>query len=423
MESHYCKMKWTVYMTLASLFIFVSLTEMGPFSSIVKKVVYSSHLEAPTHRYVVMFDGGSTGTRVHVFIFTNNPSGLFTLKSEFFEEVKPGLSNFAAKPRYAAISVSNLLEKAKSYVPSEYWDETPVALKATAGLRLLPKHASDSILEEISETFKKSPFLSNENSVSVLDGEDEGLYAWYNLNFLLKRLDDPSHSVASLDLGGGSTQVTFFPTDFDTLLFSPKEYLVNTKIRNKTMTLYTHSYLGLGLMSARLSILNKDENEKAILSDDKPPTFSTPCLPPSMKVTWKHDQNEYIVRGSNDDKYGFNNCYDKAVKFISDAVDQPGELWKREVYALSYYFERAVDLGLIKGNAGISTVGDFVDACKVACNKKKLGKWFLCLDCSYISALLQHGFGFNRNKELMLVNQIDGIETSWALGAAFSLLL
>ena len=422
MESQH-KIKWTLYVTLASLFIFISLTEMGPFASVVRETVFSSPLEESSHKYVVMFDGGSTGTRIHVFTFVNNTSGFLMLKDEYFEEVKPGLSNFADKPRKAAVSISNLLEKAKSLVPSDNWDETPVALKATAGLRLLPEHTSNSILEEVSKTFDKSPFISNEKSVSVLDGEDEGLYAWYTLNFLLERLDDPNRSVASLDLGGGSTQVTFYPTDFDTLVFSPKEYIINTKIQNKSMSLYTHSYLGLGLMSARLSILELSSDMKGVSTNEKTTTFITSCLPSGWKVNWKLDRREYTVVGSKDDKYEFKNCYDKAVSFLSDTVDQPGELWKREVYALSYYYERAVDLGLIEGNRGISTVGAFHDACKIACTKKKPGKWFLCLDCSYISALLQHGLGFNKNKEIIFANQIDGIETSWGLGAAFSLIL
>lgn len=38
----------------------------------------------------------------HSDIFCFCLGGLFNLKNEYFEEVKPGLSNFADKPRYVS---------------------------------------------------------------------------------------------------------------------------------------------------------------------------------------------------------------------------------------------------------------------------------------------------------------------------------
>ncbi|KFM59916.1 Ectonucleoside triphosphate diphosphohydrolase 5, partial [Stegodyphus mimosarum] len=335
------KLKWSLYITLATLFIFLSVTELGHFSS-AKKSLFPTQIPETSDKHVIVFDGGSTGTRIHVFSFVNSSSGLLILKDEYFEEVKPGLSNFANKPKKAAKSVFHLLEKAKAFVPPNSWDQTPITLKATAGLRLLPSYMSDSILEEVSKTFHDSPFLCDKNCVSVLDGKDEGLYAWFTLNFLLGRLHEPNHSVASLDLGGGSTQVTFSPVDLDTVVFSPKDYIVKRKVLNKTMSIYTHSYLGLGLMSARLSIL-KLSNVKSDHSENES-SFTSSCIHPNVNVKWKFDLNEYNVSGRADEQFGFKYCYDKAVKFLGDSVDQPEELLKREVYALSYYYDRAVDL-------------------------------------------------------------------------------
>lgn len=53
----------------------------------------------------------------------------------------------------AAKSVIQLLEKAKTLIPHYMWTETPVALKATAGLRLLPDIVSNSLLEEVRNNF------------------------------------------------------------------------------------------------------------------------------------------------------------------------------------------------------------------------------------------------------------------------------
>lgn len=50
----------------------------------------------------------------------------------------------------------------------------PLVLKATAGLRLLPKEQSDALLEEVRKLFKGYPFLVFDDSVGIMEGTDEG---------------------------------------------------------------------------------------------------------------------------------------------------------------------------------------------------------------------------------------------------------
>ena len=47
-----------------------------------------------------------------------------------------------------------------------------------------------------------------------MNPRDEGLFAWFTVNFLLDIFASGSlaKSYASLDLGGGSTQITFAPS-------------------------------------------------------------------------------------------------------------------------------------------------------------------------------------------------------------------
>lgn len=70
-------------------------------------------------------------------------------------------------------------------IPQENWPDTPLVMKATAGLRLLPEAKADAILDEARKLFKGSGFYVNENSVSIMDGSDEGLFSWFTVNFLL----------------------------------------------------------------------------------------------------------------------------------------------------------------------------------------------------------------------------------------------
>lgn len=86
-------------------------------------------------------------------------------------------------------SIANLLEKAKKEIPKQYWSSTPLTLKATAGLRMLPPNEAKKLLDLINDFIKKTPFLTGENSVEIMDGTDEGIFSWFTVNFLLGKCD------------------------------------------------------------------------------------------------------------------------------------------------------------------------------------------------------------------------------------------
>ncbi|XP_067136580.1 ectonucleoside triphosphate diphosphohydrolase 5-like isoform X1 [Centruroides vittatus] len=403
-------------------FLTISVPVVGPFSEL-------SSADPSNNIYAIIFDGGSTGTRIHVFNFLNNTNNKtrtlsqrehLILSDEYFQEVRPGLSSYSENPHKAAESIVPLLERATQIVPSDKWHKTPVLLKATAGLRLLPSDSADKILNEVKLLFHNFPFQIREDSVSVMDGEDEGLFAWFTVNFLLDLLGD-ENSIATLDLGGGSTQVTFAPNDVKTLVFSPKEYIIKRTIQNESIILYTHSYLGLGLMSARLGILQSTTSHKKF--EEGHEILNSPCIHPSIKEKWIYGGKSYLVKGMKSGKYNFDSCYKQAQTFLNMTVDHPVELPKRIIFALSYYFDRAADMGIIdRQKGGKLTINEYKKAASKACNKTNLKQAFLCLDSTYIIALLHHGLGLNMDTELVLVKKIDGVETSWGLGAGYSAL-
>ncbi|CAI5655092.1 unnamed protein product [Oreochromis niloticus] len=323
-------------------------------------------------QYGIMFDAGSTGTRIHVFKFQIEDKGAPKLAQETFRAIKPGLSAYADDPQQCTAGIVELLEIAKSSVPPSYWTSTPVVLKATAGLRLLPGEKADQLLDRVRALFLDSPFLSTDDSVSIMDGTDEGISAWITVNFLTGGLHSAhSPTVGMLDLGGGSTQITFSPQDEKTIQTSPVDYIRSFQMFNHPHVVYTHSYLGLGLMSARLAILG---------GVDAPPLggsteLVSPCLAPEYSGSWEHADMVYIVKGqSTDEKKG-----------------------------------------------GSIRVSDYTDAAKRVCSDVSVGPQrspFLCLDLVYISALLQE-LGFPPHKQFRLARTINQVETSWALGATF----
>lgn len=80
--------------------------------------------------------------------------------------------------------IQELLDVAKQDIPFDFWKATPLVLKATAGLRLLPGEKAQKLLEKVKEVFKASPFLVGDDCVSIMNGTDEGVSAWITINFL-----------------------------------------------------------------------------------------------------------------------------------------------------------------------------------------------------------------------------------------------
>ncbi|XP_063730817.1 ectonucleoside triphosphate diphosphohydrolase 6 isoform X2 [Eleginops maclovinus] len=376
-------------------------------------------------QYGIMFDAGSTGTRVHIFKFQVQTNAAPSLFQETFRAIEPGLSAYADAPDQCAAGILQLLEVAKTSVPPSAWSRTPVVLRATAGLRLLPGGQARLLLQRVMALFVDSPFLSREDSVSIMDGTDEGISAWITVNFLtapnlppttgdLHRADSPT--VGMLDLGGGSTQITFSPQDEKTIQTSPIDYIKSFQMFNNTHTVYTHSYLGLGLMSARLAVLGGVE---------APPRDSrelvTPCLAPGSGVSWEHADVVYTVSGQEAGGAVLEACRLRVQHVLGGKVlkAEPADI---DFYAFSFYYDRAADLGLIEERTGGSVkVSDYSDAAERVCGGAGLsGGWspFLCLDLVYISTLLQE-LGFPPNKPLKLARTIHQVETSWALGATF----
>ncbi|KAB1262314.1 Ectonucleoside triphosphate diphosphohydrolase 6 [Camelus dromedarius] len=337
---------------------FLSITEAAAGARRGQQAHSPSGAAAHAHEvfYGIMFDAGSTGTRVHIFQFTRPHGG-----------------------------IQELLGVAKQDIPSGLWQATPLVLRATAGLRLLPGEKAQKLLQKVKEVFEASPFLLGTDCVSIMNGTDEGVSAWITVNFLTGGLRAPGRgSVGTLDLGGGSTQITFLPRVEGTLQTSPPGYLTSLQMFNRTYKLYSYSYLGLGLMSARLAVLGGKEGKPA--------------------------GNLYQL------------CAARVSEILRDKVHKTEEAKDVDFYAFSYYYDLAANVGLIDAEKGGSlVVADFEIAAKYVCRTAEAQpphNPFLCLDLTYVSLLLRE-FGFPGDKELKLTQKIDNVETSWALGATF----
>ncbi|XP_060687707.1 ectonucleoside triphosphate diphosphohydrolase 6 isoform X2 [Hemiscyllium ocellatum] len=325
----------------------------------------------PQDFYGIMFDAGSTGTRIHVFKFTKLPNGSPKLAHETFKALKPGLSAYSDEPHL------------------------------------------------VKEVFQLSPFLVTNDCVSIMDGTDEGISAWITVNFLIDSLHgEQRNTTGILDLGGGSTQITFLPHNEITLQTSPVNYITSIQMFNSTYTVYSHSYLGFGLMSARLAILGGTEGRPP----EEGQELVSSCLSPGYKTEWKHGEIVYNVKGQKSGEPIYDSCYARVEKILYRKVHKPEEVGSLSFYAFSYYYDRAVDVGLIdEVKGGTLKVEDYGKAARHVCQSmesESTDKPFLCMDLVYITVLLEE-LGFQKDAVLKLARKINGVESSWALGATF----
>ncbi|XP_050735152.1 ectonucleoside triphosphate diphosphohydrolase 5-like isoform X3 [Eriocheir sinensis] len=381
--------------------------------------------------HAVVLDAGSTGSRVLAFTFFKSLSdNSLKLDDQLWHEVKPGLSSYADDPVKGAESLLPLLQLARERIPEQYWSSTPLVLKATAGLRLLPNEKAEALLLQVKKVLSSSGFHTTENSVGIMDGRDEGIFSWFTVNYLLDRITgNPKDTLVAMDLGGGSTQITFVPVEGETMSSTPADYLTSISLLRKNLNLYTHSYLGLGLMAARKAILMRHQGKDGIIR--------SPCVNPIVDYQWSYGGETYTVRGPEVPKYqevrgqagrlgenrpiaDHSECIKSCISIIQKQVHSPKELQSREVIAFSYFFDKATERGLIDPfKGGVLTVQELLNAAQQACSIPNVEQPLACLDLTFITTLLTSGYGLQGTNTLKLYKRIDSYEVSWALGLAF----
>lgn len=421
--------------------------------------------------YVIMVDAGSTGSRVHIYEFNTCQSPPILL-NEKFEQIKPGLSSYDTDTKGAAESLDSLLKTALNTIPKEKQGCTPIAVKATAGLRLLGKEKSDNILNEIRNHLENDwPFaVVGGNGIEIMDGKDEAINAWITANYLLGNIggDERLPTAAVFDLGGGSTQIVFEPEFNNNEKMLDGEHKYEFTFGDQKFTLYQFSHLGFGLMQGRNKInslvvksaLSKDEalkngkitNKKDAKDAKASITITNPCIPPGVTAeniqVDVSDDEIYVVNFKGPSVASGAQCRFLAEQVLNkeaectskpcsfNGVHQPSltKTFKKsnDMYVFSYFYDRTNPLGFPSS----FTVEELNDLAKVVCNGDSLWKDVLlddhvkelneepqwCLDLSFITAMLHTGYDIPLYRELRTAKTIDNNELGWCLGASLPLL-
>ncbi|KAF2168280.1 hypothetical protein M409DRAFT_65741 [Zasmidium cellare ATCC 36951] len=439
------------------------------------KCTRSYSKDKPLIQYALMIDAGSTGSRIHVYKF-NNCGPTPELEDEIFEmtakkEGGSGLSSYKGDAEGAAKSLDVLMDVAVKNVPDKLKGCTPVAVKATAGLRKLGPEMSDATLKAVRnrlETQYPFPVVSEEKGgVEVMDGKDEGVYAWITTNYLLGKIGGPDKTptAAVFDLGGGSTQIVFQPTFKEAAdggmpeQMQEGDHKYELSFGGRDFTLYQHSYLGYGLMEARNNLHRVvvegmyENNQESTLWLNKP--VSNPCFGIGMSkevevpLSEGHPLGKTVTVNMTGPQVGSPaQCRALAEKTLKKEADcklapcafngvhQPSleKTFSREdVYLFSYFYDRTQPLGMPES----FTLRELKDLTARVCQGGDAWKVFqsvpgameeledrpeTCLDLNFMLALLHTGYEMPIDREVKIAKKIKGNELGWCLGASLPLL-
>lgn len=137
-----------------------------------------------------------------------------------------------------------------------------------------------------------------------------------------------------------------------------KEYIHEAAAPQGTIPVYTHSYLGLGLMAARKEIITLNQPNRT--------TVISHCVNPIVKdQKYSYGGVNYLVSGLEKDYptskvlgsdivvgeeipiVSFQDCSATIAAYVNSKAKSPYELTTKHIFAFSYYFDRATEAGLI----------------------------------------------------------------------------
>ncbi|CAL9041149.1 probable apyrase 6 isoform X2 [Musa acuminata AAA Group] len=412
---------------LAAVFLCLFIVTRGPDS----------------RKYAIILDGGSTGTRIHVFAYRIGWGSMPTLDLGLTASMKvsPGLSSYAADPENAGQSLVELLEFAKERVPGELWEDTEVRLMATAGLRLLDVAVVERILESCRKVLWSSGFQFQHDWAAVISGSDEGIYAWVAANYALGSLGgEPKKTTGIFELGGASIQATFVSSE--PLAPELSHVLQFGKI---TYNLYSNSFLYLGQNVAYDSLHNLlssgDLRSSAAFIQEE--TYIDPCIPRGYmhgggpgKLSTSLLNSKTTYRSSR--AIGnFSECRLAALKLLEKEKEKclsqichfrltSMPKLQGRFLATENFFHTSKFLGL----GPTPLLSDLIMAGEQFCGedwlrlKRKYDTYDeedllrFCFSTAYIVALLHDTLGFPMDDgRVVFANQVGNIPLDWALGA------
>jgi hypothetical protein len=226
-------------------------------------------------QYTAVIDAGSSGSRIYLYETRKTKTFIEIRSPELANaRVTPGLSSYGEDTgklsvTAAGTSLMPLLATLQDYlvannIPKQ---EVPVYVMATAGMRQIDRQNPDlsrAIYRHVENTIKNEGYPLGTKSVAAvpgvetlgpigtLSGQNEALFGWLDVNYLMGNFDTNAQTVGIVEMGGASAQVAYsVPENFS----NPN--ILKQVVNGRTHYVFAISYLDLGLDQALRTALAK----------------------------------------------------------------------------------------------------------------------------------------------------------------------
>ncbi|XP_041844958.1 ectonucleoside triphosphate diphosphohydrolase 3 [Melanotaenia boesemani] len=409
--------------------------------------------------YGIVIDSGSSRSNVYLYEWPGekeNDTGVVTEKMNC-KVSGVAISEMKVDPQKDAETWKGFkicMDLITSAIPAEKQHSTTLFLGATAGMRLLhekDEQRSNEVMESLRKYLSSLPF--NFQNASIITGQEEGLYGWITVNYLMGNFLEKNlwnayvrpqgaKTVGSMDLGGASTQIAFAIQEQR----NGSDYM-HVKLYGYPYNVYTHSFLCYGKNEAEKRVLDKVIQESSsksyIINPCFPEGFNTSVKASTVYDTectkkpknYNPDQKFFMVGGANSENCGrlvksifdFKTCSSSQCSF--DGVEQPPVTGEFMAYAGFYYTARAL---LLNGTSDLdqfnASVGNFCHTHWTLLKKQKdwISEKYLktfCYAAHYVLTLLADGYKFDEDtwKSIYFEKEVKTTSIGWSLGYMLSM--
>uniref|UniRef100_A0A3P8TDV1 Ectonucleoside triphosphate diphosphohydrolase 3 n=1 Tax=Amphiprion percula TaxID=161767 RepID=A0A3P8TDV1_AMPPE len=410
-------------------------------------------------QYGIVIDSGSSRSNVYLYEWPGekqNETGVVSEKMNCRVSGVP-ISEMKVdqqKDEEAWKGFKECMDEVSKVIPVEKHKNTPLFLGATAGMRLLhekDEQRSNEVLASLKEYLSSLPFMFQ--NASIITGQEEGLYGWITVNYLMGNFlekniwnsyvrPEGAKTVGSMDLGGASTQIAFSVQE----AHSGPDYM-HVKLYGYAYNVYTHSFLCYGKNEADKRVL-----DKVVQGSSDPAYIINPCYPEGFNITMKAssiydtectkkpknynpDQDFFMVGAANSDGcesivksiFDFKTCPSSQCSF--DGVEQPPVTGEFMAYAGFFYTARAL---LMNGSTDLDQFNASVrNFCHTHWTVLKQQKTWIsdkylktyCYASHYILTLLADGYKFDEEtwKNIYFEKEVKETSIGWSLGYMLSM--